>query len=139
MLFRSIRLERYIKDIMIEMYTLAEIVDTLVLPASFAYLGALADSAAKAKSAGIKIIPQREAANATAKQVVALQKATAALHAALHKAESLHHDAAKQAQFLTSTGAEAMAAARAVSDALELTVGDDYWPLPRYREMLFPV
>jgi len=26
-----------------------------------------------------------------------------------------------------------------VCDALELIVGDDYWPLPKYREMLFPV
>jgi len=25
------------------------------------------------------------------------------------------------------------------SDALELIVGDEYWPLPKYREMLFPV
>jgi glutamine synthetase len=24
-------------------------------------------------------------------------------------------------------------------DALELVVGDEYWPVPRYREMLFPV
>ena len=35
--------------------------------------------------------------------------------------------------------ADSMAAVRAQSDALELTVGDDFWPLPRYREMLFPV
>ena len=32
--------------------------------------------------------------------------------------------------------ADSMAAVRAQSDALELTVGDDFWPLPRYREML---
>ena len=32
-----------------------------------------------------------------------------------------------------------MAACRAVSDQLEVTVGDAYWPLPRYREILFPV
>jgi glutamine synthetase len=134
-----IRLERYIKDILIEMYTLAEMADTLILPAAYSYLGTLADSAAKAKSAGIKIIPQRDAATAVAKQVTALQKATVALHAALAKAETMHHDAAKQAQFLTSTGADAMAAVRAVSDVLEVKIGDDYWPLPRYREMLFPV
>ena len=24
-------------------------------------------------------------------------------------------------------------------DTLELSIGDGYWPLPRYREMLFPV
>ena len=34
-----IRLERYVKDMLIEIHTLEEIVDTMVLPASFSYLG----------------------------------------------------------------------------------------------------
>jgi glutamine synthetase type III len=32
-----------------------------------------------------------------------------------------------------------MLAAREVSDQIELTVADDCWPLPKYREILFPV
>ena len=32
-----------------------------------------------------------------------------------------------------------MAEVREASDALELSIADDQWPLPRYREMLFPV
>ena len=32
-----------------------------------------------------------------------------------------------------------MATVRSHSDTLELKIGDDFWPLPRYREMLFPV
>jgi glutamine synthetase len=32
-----------------------------------------------------------------------------------------------------------MAEVRKVCDALELCVADDCWPLPKYREMLFPV
>ena len=44
-----------------------------------------------------------------------------------------------QAELLTSEGADTMAEVRKVCDALELIVGDDYWPLPKYREMLFPV
>ena len=50
------------------------------------------------------------------------------------------HDALeKQAKLLTSTGADAMAAVRAACDALEVSVADSSWPLPKYREMLFPV
>jgi len=30
-----------------------------------------------------------------------------------------------------------MADTRQVVDELESMVGDDYWPLPKYREMLF--
>jgi glutamine synthetase len=124
---------------LIEMHTLAEIVDTMILPAVYAYLGTLADGAANAKTAGIKVAPQVAAANDAGKLAASLQKGAAALHAAIVKAESMHDAAARQAQFLTSTGADAMGTVREASDALELRVGDAYWPLPRYREMLFPV
>jgi len=43
------------------------------------------------------------------------------------------------AKLLTSEGADAMGAVRETCDALELAVGDEFWPLPKYREMLFPV
>jgi glutamine synthetase len=134
-----IRLERYIKDMLIEMHTLAEIVDTMVLPAAYSYLGTLADAAAKAKSAGIKTSPQAVAANETGKIVTELQKQAAALRSAIAKAEGLHDSPEKQAKFLTADGADAMAAVRAASDTLELRMADALWPLPRYREMLFPV
>jgi glutamine synthetase len=32
-----------------------------------------------------------------------------------------------------------MADVRESSDALELVVSDELWPLPKYREMVFPV
>ena len=37
-----VRLERYVKDMLIEMHTLQEMVDTIVLPAAYAYSGSLA-------------------------------------------------------------------------------------------------
>jgi glutamine synthetase len=134
-----IRLERYIKDMLIEMHTLAEIANTMVLPAGYEYLGSLASAAAQAKSAGIKPAPQRQAANEAGVIVAGLQKSAAALVRVIDKAESLHHDSEKQARFLTADGAAAMEAVRAASDKLEINIGDGYWPLPRYREMLFPV
>jgi glutamine synthetase len=134
-----IRLERYIKDMLIEMHTLAEMANTMVLPACHGYLAMLCESAENAKDAGVKPVPQVDAASAVAKMVADLQKAAGALGAAIAKAEHMHDDAARQAQFLTSTGADAMAAVREASDALELKVDDARWPLPRYREMVFPV
>ena len=58
-----VRVERYIKDMLIEMHTLREMVDTLVLPAAFGYAGTLAASAAQAKSGGHQEIPQVDRAN----------------------------------------------------------------------------
>jgi glutamine synthetase len=40
---------------------------------------------------------------------------------------------------LTSAGADAMESVRGCCDALEQAVSDECWPLPKYREMLFPV
>jgi len=134
-----VRMERYVKDILIEMHTLKEMLDTIVIPAAFSYSGSLAASAAHAVSAGIKNVPQVDAANEVGALITSLRAKRNALVSAIEKAEGMHDDLAKQAKFLTSTGAESMVAAREVADQIELTVSDDCWPLPKYREMLFPV
>jgi len=134
-----VRLERYVKDILIELHTLKEIVDTLVLPAAYAYQGALATAAAQAKAAGIKEVPQVERANevgALGKQLKAKRELLAKV---IEKAEGMHEELLACATLLTGEGAARMAEARSACDALELLVGDEYWPLPKYREMLFPV
>ena len=134
-----IRLERYMKDMLIEMHTMREMIDTMVLPASYQYLGVLADAAQKSKAAGIKGSPALPAAISFGRQVTALQKAATALRAAAAKADTMHDAPLKCAQYLTSIGADSMQAVRTVSDEIELTMGDTFWPLPRYREMVFPV
>ncbi|GDX87048.1 glutamine synthetase [Gemmatimonadota bacterium] len=134
-----IRLERYVKDMLIEMHTMAEMADTMVAPAAHSYYAMLVNAAAAAKAAGVKVVPQVAAANAIGKLLTDLQAASAALHAAIDKAEGMHDAMAKQAQFLTSTGADTMTDVRTASDSLELKIDDALWPLPRYREMVFPV
>ncbi len=134
-----VRLERYIKDILIELHTIQEMVDTQILPASYAYVGSIASAAGQGHAAGINVQPLVDAANAASKLVATLQKKRAELAKVTTKAEALHHDAAAQAAYLTSTGCDTMGEVRDAADALELVVGDEYWPLPRYREMLFPV
>ena len=134
-----VKLERYIKDIQIELHTLREMVDTLVLPAAFSYSSSLLEAAARARAAGIKSIPQIGAASSVNKAIAELQKHRAALEKAITKSETMHDELDACAAFLTKDGADAMAAVRASADALEVMVDDDCWPLPKYREMLFPV
>jgi glutamine synthetase len=134
-----VRLERYIKDMLIELHTLQQMVDTQVLPAAYAYVGSLAGTAGQGAAAGINMQPIVDAANAASKLVATLQKKRAELAKVIAKAEHMHDDAAAQAQYITSTGAEIMAEVREAADALEMSIGDEHWPLPRYREMLFPV
>ena len=72
----------------------------------------LAQAAANAKAGGVTVVPWAEAANAVGKLVKDLQVRGAALGKAIAKAESMHEHVEEQAQFLTSTGADAAAAVR---------------------------
>jgi glutamine synthetase len=134
-----VRLERYAKDMLIEMHTMQELIDTMVLPAAFSYAATLLESAANAKTAGVKSIPQLDAANQLGLMITVLQSRREALGKVTEKAEGMHDSMEAQAKLLTSQGADRMADVRESSDALELAVSDELWPLPKYREMVFPV
>ncbi len=134
-----VRIERYVKDMLIEAHTMREMVDTMVLPAGLAYSAMLASAAANAKASGVSAAPQIHAAGEVSRILTTVQQKRAALAKAIDKAESMHDALEDQAKFLTGTCADAMQALREACDALELAVGDQQWPLPKYREMLFPV
>ena len=134
-----VRLERYVKDILIELHTLQQMVDTQILPAAYSYVGGLAASAGSGASAGINMQPVVDAANAVSKTMANLQKKRSELAKSIAKAEAMHDDLPGQAAYLTSTACDTMVAVREACDALELSISDECWPLPRYREMLFPV
>jgi len=110
-----------------------------VLPAAYAYLGQLAGSAGQGAAAGINMQPIVDAANATSKLITTLQQKRAELTKAIAKADHMHDDLDAQAAYLTSSACDVMAEVREASDALECAIADEQWPLPRYREMLFPV
>ena len=116
-----------------------EMVDTMVIPAAYTYLTQLADAASQSKTAGIAVIPQVTTANQVGEFVQELQEFKEDLSDIIARAEAMHDDPPGQAELLTSEGADVMAEVRKVCDALELSVADDCWPLPKYREMLFPV
>jgi glutamine synthetase len=134
-----IRMERYVKDMLIEMHTLKEMVDTMILPAAYSYQGTLARGAAEAKAAGIKEIASVDRANEVGALAKKLKVEREVLAKLIDKAEHLHDDLESCAKLVTGPGADAMAKVRDCSDALEVLVADDAWPLPKYREMLFPV
>ena len=134
-----VRVERYVKDMLIELHTMREMVDTMVIPAAYNYLSQLTEAAAQAKTAGIAVIPQVTTANQIGELVQELQEHREDLSDVIARVEAKHDDPAGQAEMLTSEGADTMAEVRKACDQLELSVADDCWPLPKYREMLFPV
>jgi glutamine synthetase len=134
-----VRLERYVKDILIESNTLLEMVDTMVVPTALTYAGTLARAAREAKEAGIRVNPHIAEANRIGDMIEQLDGGRARLRAAIDKANGMHHEPEQLAQFLTHDVKALMLEVRKCADALEMALPDEQWPLPKYREMLFPV
>lgn len=130
-----VRIERYIKNMQIEVDCLRQIVDTQILPAAYMYHGTLARAAADAKAAGVKA-PQTGTLNKLTELLETLNAKRGALNDAATKAEALH-DEYKKSEMYSQTVATTMLEVRDVCDEIESITADDFWPLPKYREMLF--
>jgi glutamine synthetase len=130
-----VRVERYIKNILIETDTLKSMVETQILPAAYAYHGALAQAVVSAKAAGVGA-PQSETLSKLTGLITTLQTKRTALETWTTKVEAIGSEEEK-AKALSLGVSEAMAEVRSICDELESIVADDYWPMPKYREMLF--
>ena len=123
-----VRLERYVKDVDIEVECLENLVTGHVLPAGYKQL-ALLSSAGGAKTA-------RSALDRASAAVDELSTRMTELQSVAEKAGKIG-DLEKHAHALAEQVVPAMVAVREVSDRLEETVADEFWTLPKYSEMLF--
>ncbi len=130
-----VRLERYIKNMVIEVDTLKSIIDTQILPAAFAYHGHLAQTVCAAKGAGVSS-PQLSLLENLCVSIETLQHRRKEFEACTQKFEGLASEEEK-AHLLSREIAAKMLEIRQASDEIETRVADDFWPLPKYREMLF--
>jgi len=130
-----VRTERYVKNLLIEADTLRSMVDTQILPACYAYHGSLVVGMSAAKSVGVGT-PQVDIANRLTSLIEALQTKRKAMDVVMQKVDQLQHEDEK-AVLLSRDVSDIMAEIRVACDELESVVADDYWPLPKYREMLF--
>ena len=82
---------------LIELHTMRELVDTFVLPAAFDVLRPSCRLLRRRRRcAGIKSIPQIDAANAVGALITDLQKHRKALGTVIDKAEGMHDDLASR-------------------------------------------
>ena len=133
-----VNLERYIKDLEIEVEALSDLAATLVLPAAYQQQELLATSIRSLKEVlGDKYISeQTKDLIDCAESISKLQAALGDLHLKVKAAEDVTELPAK-ASFFAGEVMNAMNAIREVCDHLEEIVADQFWPLPKYREMLF--
>lgn len=133
-----LEIERYVKDLEIEIAALKEIATTMVLPAAIKHQTALATSASALKAIGIGgdlLGGQIADVEGVAGLIAALKTALIRLDAEVEAAAS--DDLNKKATALAYPVSDAILAVREACDKLEETVDDALWPLPKYREMLF--
>ena len=125
-----VRMERYIKDLDIEVESLKDLVAGHVLPAAYRQL-ALLDGAGSGRTI-------RSSAERMEAAVEALNTRVQDLQSAAERAGA-EGDVEKRARVLAEEVVPAMASVREVCDRIEEGVADEFWTLPKYREMLFLV
>lgn len=131
----NVRLERYIKNLQIEVDTLKTLAETHVLPAGFTYHTTLSGGFAAAKAAGVTP-PQYVTLKQLGECLIKAQENLEKLKKISKQAEDIH-DEYKKAEMYAKDVSTAMLELRANCDELESIVSDEYWPLPKYREILF--
>ncbi|MEN6373216.1 MAG: glutamine synthetase III, partial [Smithella sp.] len=134
-----IYLEKYIKDLEIEVKCLNSICMSEVIPAAAMYQKTLAGAINETKAAlDNSAVPSAEVE--ILKKVVDLINKIYAVNkdisAKVEKADAIH-DEQDKAEMLCSEVKTAMNELRDYVDELEVLVDDDMWPMPKFWEMLF--
>jgi glutamine synthetase len=131
-----VNVERYLKKIDIEIETMRMLVDSYVAPAATAYLSDMAETAARlGKLSGVEKGPVESGVKKVAELLRELADKRSAMENAFSATASAGEEA--RAKALAEKVLPAMHALRDVCDRIEAVVGNAYWPLPKYREMLF--
>lgn len=132
----EVQFERYSKHMNVEAQTMLALARQLVVPAVFAHQKLLASTVRATQEAGVT-----DQAGVAALKDITLQSAE--IGKAVEKLAVCTQDLERKgfgkegAQYAGSELAAAMGQLREALDKAEKVVADDYWPLPKYREMLF--
>lgn len=133
-----VRLERYLKHRMIEVECLNQMTESIILPAAFRYTQILLKNLSRKSQLGMNISTEAEKS-----YLDRISTYTKDAVKALEEVKSLFKDFDRQdsdekkGSFMAAKLYPASEKLRGSLDQLETIVDDDFWPLPKYREMLF--
>ncbi|MCL4221622.1 MAG: glutamine synthetase III [Phycisphaerales bacterium] len=135
----SIFIEKYAKQCLIEAEQMVLIGRTMILPAATEHQSRLAEAVAATEGAGVDCESGRQALEEFVDLTHRFREALAKLEEASRieaDAHALEENPLPVAQHILSRVHPGMHALREVADQLELSMADELWPLPTYREML---
>jgi glutamine synthetase len=125
--------EQYILSIEVEAKLVINMAKTMIYPAAISYLGELTAAASSASELNISV--NTSIASTIATEINAMMEGVTSLSQTL-----LQHDFTSTEDHLKYCAGEIrtlMDKVRSHADSLEEVVADEYWPLPKYSEMLF--
>ena len=139
----TVRMEQYVKSLMIEAKTLLRMIRTEILPACLRYQSELSHGLAKLyKIRGHlelgedDLEVQAQHVQATIREVARLTRDTDALALAIDGIHN-HTDLEAEARYCVDALIPAVAAVREGADRLELRTDRHLWPMPTYLDLLF--
>jgi len=135
----KIALEAYIKTINIEAQLTAGMARTMILPACLSSQKHVADclTATRQASPACDASAAEKLLERTSGLTAMLKHSIDNLDDVRAQADRHNGDPRAHAVFYRDQVVPAMNDVRAAADALEAVVDDQYWPLPKYRELLF--
>ncbi|MBU2514016.1 glutamine synthetase III [bacterium] len=131
----NIKLEKYVLKLDVEFKASLDMACTMILPAALKHQKNLADSLDSVKSVlGSVPAEQKKVLEDLSSNINSMMKAVNDLKLLLTEAPTDDH--MEHAIFYKDKAIPAMNKIRKYADELELSVEDELWPLPKYREML---
>ncbi|KAJ9063979.1 hypothetical protein DSO57_1035197 [Entomophthora muscae] len=132
-----ILVERYSKDVLVEANALISLLRTSVLPATIEYRKQIADTIHSLKSLDLAIAPEKAILDEMSPYVAQVWDGIQSLEKLVEKADALEEKLDSQADVCVKEVVPTMEKVRDAADKLEHLVADKFWPLPKYREILF--
>jgi glutamine synthetase len=139
----TVKLEKYILRIDIELKAAIDIASTIILPVALDFQSKLSKGILATKEALGTLIPINNdtAPDERTKLLINVTKNVEKLSLSIGKLRDVlektpHDDILEHAMYYKQKAIPAMNEIRKYADRLELLVDDSMWPLPKYREML---
>ena len=136
----TILLETYVKTINIESLLTSNLARTMILPAALKFQRDVAETIGRTRDAlktSAELSVEEDQLHDVVERASRLKESIDKLDKVRDEADGHHGDLAGHARFYRDKVRPAMEEVREIADGLEQVVDDAYWPLPKYREMLF--
>ncbi len=131
----EIYLDTYTRTVEIEALTMIDMVSKKILPACIQYSDLIGHSLAQKKNLGLSCDAEEGLLSRISNHMSTLYQKNEALITAHNRCPK--DDPLEAATYYRDTILPLMAALRQTADALEMLIGEEYWPLPSYTRMLY--